>query len=348
MSAPTASMHHAFRDEKLAVPFRLLLWLYLIIPLCLLLQCLDTWFWGDYLRINLPSSPYHFVLFQILFGTPHIVASNILLASNADYLHHYRRQIILMTLAIAFAYFIGTRLLPYRLLYSVVACWTVLHVLKQQYGIAKGACKLPDRLLTLLLSLSVATGLAIYLGIFLRNSLDSDQLLWLKQIAGIGCIALFLTGVIFQDTVTSRFGKWFYWANIFLVLTSFYLYSQQQYFMAILVPRFVHDATAYLFYVTYDYNKHRQQPQNWLYRIAKNCNIHIFLVLPLLSFGLAFALQAYGDSLVNWITLHVLGVEFYKVITLGFLGYLALMHYYMESLTWQKDSSYRKYIAFRQ
>jgi hypothetical protein len=157
---------------------------------------------------------------------------------------------------------------------------------------------------------------------------------------------LFIAGFIYQDKVATPFGKLFYWANIFLVLSSFYLFMQQQYFMAILVPRFVHDATAYIFYVTHDYNKHHQQPQNFVYRAAKSCNVHVFLVLPMISFALAFVLQAYGDEAANWITRHILGVEFYKVITMGFLGYLALMHYYMEGLTWQKDSPYRKYIVF--
>ena len=346
MSTSTLSMHNAFSERKLAVSFRLLLGFYIIIPLCLLLQCFDSWFWGDYLRLNLPSSPYHFVLFQILFGTPHIVASNIVLASNADYFKHFRRNIIVMTIAIAFAYFLGNMLLPYRLLYSFVACWTVLHVLKQQYGIAKGVCQLPDWLFWLLLSLSVASGVAIYLGIFLRGSLTVEQAFWIKNIASIGCLLLFVTGFVYQSNVKNRFGLLFYWSNIFLVLTSFYLYSQQQYFMAILVPRFVHDATAYVFYVTHDYNKHHQNPQNFIYRAAKRCNIHIFLVLPVISFALAFLLQAYGDNFINWLTRNLFDVEFYKVITLGLLGYLALMHYYMESLTWQKDSPYRKFISF--
>ena len=70
-------------------------------------------------------------------------------------------------------------------------------------------------------------------------------------------------------------------------------------------------------------------------------------MLPVLSFFLAFVLQAYGDNIVDLITRYLLGVEFYKVITMGFLGYLALMHYYMEALTWQKESPYRKFIAFR-
>lgn len=346
MSAPSVSIHDSLCEQKQAVSFRLLLWLYLIIPICLALQCADHWFWQDYLQNNLPSSPYHFVLFQILFGTPHIIASNLLLVSNKDYLTHYQRHIILVTAAIAVAYILGNMLLPYRLLYIFVATWTVYHVLKQQYGIARGVCQLPESVFRLLLGLSVAAGVAIYISIFLRNSLPADQAYWIKLAAALGCLLLVVAAFVYQHLVKTAFGLWFYWSNVFLVLTSFYLFLQQHYFMAILVPRFVHDATAYIFYVTHDYNKHRRDPQNAIYRCAAQCNIHIFVVLPVLSFFLAFVLQAYGDNIVDFITRYLLGVEFYKVITMGFLGYLALMHYYMEALTWQKDSPYRKFIAF--
>lgn len=347
MSASTASILDAFPAQKKAVSFRLILGLYGIIPLCLLLQVFDGWFWQDYLKHNLPSSPYHFVLFQILFGTPHIIASNILLVSNQDYFVHYRRHVIGMTVAIAIAYFIGNMIFPYRVLYVAVAAWTVFHVLKQQYGIAKGLCQLPDWAYRLLLFLSVSAGVVIYAGIFMRRSLDPETLQWVKTFAAAGCILLAAAGVYCHRFVTDTFGKWFYWSNILLVITSFYLFLEQYYFMAILVPRFVHDATAYIFYVTHDYNKHGRQPRNFLYRYAERCNLHVFVVLPLLSFALAFVLQAYGDEIANAITRHLFGKEYYKLITLGFLGYLGLMHYYMEGLTWRKDSPYRQYIAFK-
>jgi hypothetical protein len=346
MSASSVSIHDTLCDQKQAVSFRLLLGLYGIIPVCLLLQCFDHWFWQDYLRNNLPSNPFHFVLFQILFGTPHIIASNIVLVSNQDYLKHYKRHIILMTVAIAIAYVLGNMLLPYRVLFILVATWTIYHVLKQQYGVARGICQLPDWAFKLLLYLSVMAGVAIYVGIFLRNSLEIEQIFWVKNAATIGCLILLVAALVCQYYITTQFGRWFYWSNVLLVIASFYLYQQQHYFMAVLVPRFVHDATAYIFYVTHDYNKPHRQPKNFIYRYAARCNFHIFIVLPTISFFLTFVLLAYGDAAVNLITRYLLGMEFYKLITLGFLGYLALMHYYMEALTWQKDSPYRKFITF--
>jgi len=39
-------------------------------------------------------------------------------------------------------------------------------------------------------------------------------------------------------------------------------------------------------------------------------------------------------------------MEINKAITLGVLGYLALMHYYTEAFTWKQGSPYRRFIAF--
>lgn len=346
MSAQIASTLDLSNEHKLAVSFRLLLGLYAIIPVCLLLQSFDGWYWQGFLRNNLPSTPTHFILFQILFGTPHIVASAIVLVSNTEYLKFYQRNIILMTAALAIVFGVGSLFIPYRVFYVLVAAWTVYHVLKQQHGVARGICRLPPWAFYLLLWLSVAAGLFIYIGIFLKNSLDVQQAEWIKHIAAGLCVALVFSAVFCQHYVSTVFGKWFFWSNIFLVLSSFYLYVQQYYFLAILAPRLVHDATAYIFYVTHDYNRHHQHPQNFIYRCAARCHVHIFIVLPVCSFMLAFALQAYGDGIVNAVSEFFFGVQIRKAVTLGLLGYLALMHYYTEAFTWKQGSPYRKFIAF--
>lgn len=346
MSAQIITAQAVSDERKLSVSFRLLLGLYSIIPLCLMLQMVDGWFWHGFLRENLPSRPTHFLLFQILFGTPHILASTIVLASNTEYLKFYQRNLIWMTAALAIVFGVGSLFIPYRVFYVLVAAWTVYHVLKQQHGVARGVCRLPSWSFYLLLWLSVAAGLVVYIGIFLKNSLDAQQTEWIKQIAGLLCAGLFLSAIYCQRYVSTAFGKWFFWSNIFLVLSSFYLFLQQYYFLAILVPRLVHDATAYIFYVTHDYNRHHIHPQNFIYRYAAHWNLNIFIVLPVCSFALAFVLQAYGDNIVSAITELFFGVEIHKAITLGLLGYFALMHYYTEAFTWKQKSPYRRFIAF--
>lgn len=330
----------------MAVSFRLLLGLYLIMPLCLLLYGLDNTIWQGYLHDNLPTKPTHFLLFQILFGTPHILASAVLLTTNTEYFQFYKRDLAHATLAIAVVFGIGSLFIPYRVFYVGVAGWTVFHVLKQQHGVVRGICKLPTWAFNSLLWLSVTAGLLIYIGIFLHNSLETETLEYLKNTAGILTTILVLLGLYCQRYVPTDFAKAFFWANIFLVVCSFYLFTQEYYFFAILIPRLVHDATAYIFYVTHDFNKHSVEPKNALYRFAKQYSISIFILLPVLTFALAFVLQAYGDVTIAWLTREIFGYEIRKVVTLGILGYLALMHYFSEAITWKNGSPYRQFISF--
>jgi hypothetical protein len=346
MSASNISVHESLEENKLAVSFKLLLGLYFIIPLCLLLYLADIYLWGNYLQSILPNRPTHFILFQILFGTPHIVASALLLTSNKEYLQFFKTKLIVMTVLIILIFGIGSLFIPYKVLYISSACWTVYHVFKQQHGIAKGICRLPAWAFYWLLWLSVSAGIFIYMGIFLKNSLDTQQTVWVEMIAGVLTMGLILSSVLCQRYVSTTFGKSFLWSNTLLIVSSFFMYTQQYYFLAIMIPRLVHDATAYVFYVTHDYNKHYQKPQNAIYKYAARCHLHVFIVLPLFSFVLTYFLQAYGDELVNLITDFFFGMEVRQAITLGLIGYLSLMHYFTEAFSWQAGSPLRRYIRF--
>jgi hypothetical protein len=346
MSAQAISAQDIIDDNQLTISFRLLLGLYAIIPLCLLLQLLDSWFWQGFLQQNLPSSPKHFLLFQIIFGTPHIVASSILLMSNTEYLKLYKLKILMMTAAIIMVFGVGSLFIPYKALYVTVAAWTVYHVLKQQIGVGRSLYRLPDWAFYLLLWMSVAAGIFIYIGIFMKNSLDAQLLESIRLAAGALCAGLVCVALLCERYVTTQPARYFLWSNVLLVLSSFYLFVQQYYFLAILIPRLVHDVTAYVFYVVHDYNKHHRQPKNSMYHYAARCHLPIFIVLPLCSFALAFVLQSYGDDAFNAITEFFFGVEIRKAITLGLLGYLALMHYYTEAFTWKQGSPYRRFIGF--
>ncbi|HIF54007.1 MAG: hypothetical protein ABGX40_00335 [Methylococcales bacterium] len=346
MSASDISIQASLVDNKLAVSFKLLLGLYLVIPLSILVYILDQYYWGNYLKAILPSSPSHFILFQILFGTPHIIASALILLGNKEYLQFYKVKLLVMTALIILVFGIGSLFIPYRVLYIMAACWTVYHVFKQQHGIAKAVCQLPSWGFYWLLWISVSAGIFIYIGVFLKNSLGVQQIEWVKMIAFVLTFGLILSTVLCQRYIKTGFGKCFLWSNTLLIVSSFYMYTQQYYFLAILIPRLVHDATAYVFYVTHDYNKHHQSPQNTLFKYAERCHLHVFLVLPLFSFALAYLLQAYGDEMVNMITRWFFDGEIRQAISLGLIGYLSLMHYYTEAFTWQAGSPLRKYIRF--
>ncbi|NOQ63494.1 MAG: hypothetical protein GQ582_03165 [Methyloprofundus sp.] len=343
MTDSTTAENHA----PLAVSFKLLLALYSIIPLCLIVQWVDSFALQGALLAYLPSSPSHFILFQVIFGTPHILASAILLSSNKEYMSFYQKKILWMTVAIMLFFAVGSQVLSYLVLYVLVTSWTVYHVLKQQHGVGRGIYKIPTWAFYSLLWLSILAGLAVYMGIFLKDTLDVQQTEWVKQAAGGLVLCLLFTTFWCQTYITTRFGKIFMWANSSLIFASFYLYVQEYYFLAILIPRLVHDATAYVFYVAHDVNKHQGHPQNFIYRCAAKVKLNVFVVLPLLSFALTYLLQVYGDQWVAAISEFFFGMEIRQAITVGLIGYFSLMHYYTEAFTWKFGSPYRKYIRFK-
>ena len=207
-------------------------------------------------------------------------------------------------------------------------------------------CRLPNWAFYLQLWLSVGAGIFTYIGIFLNNSLSDEQGRMVLMAASVLVVALLLSTLLCRNYVPTLFGRCFLWANTLLVLGSWYLYAEEYYFLAILLPRLVHDITAYSFYVSHDVNRHGQRPNTDLYRFAGACRLPIALVLPLSSFLLTYLLQEYGDNVINFITQSLFGMQIYKAITLGFLGYLALMHYYTEAFVWSAGSPLRRYIAF--
>ncbi|WP_428355626.1 hypothetical protein [Methyloprofundus sp.] len=345
MTTLTASPTHG--NAPLAVSYKMLLSLYAIIPICVILQLADSYaFDGEFLHY-LPSSPSHFIIFQLLFGTPHILASGILITSNKDYFSYYQKKILLMTLALMIFFTLASQLVSYLVLYILVSSWTVYHVLKQQHGVGRGIYQLPTWAFYLLLWLSIAAGISVYMGIFLKNTLTVQQAEWVKQAAGGLVISLLLSTFWCQQYVKTRFGSLFMWSNSFLIISSFYFYIQEYYFLAILIPRLVHDATAYIFYVTHDFNKHAGHPQNFLYRWAEKIKLNVFIVLPLLSFALTFLLQEYGDQWADALTQFFMDMQFRQVVSVGLIGYFSLMHYYTEAFTWKYGSPYRKYIRFK-
>lgn len=342
----TANLSIEKQDNKLAISFKVLLGLYIIIPICVLVYIADQYYWNSYIKSMLPNRPSHFILLQILFGTPHIIASSIILISNKEYLHYYKNKLLIMTVLIIAVFGIGSLFIPYRALYIAAACWTVYHVFKQQHGIAKGLCRLPNWGFYWLLWISVAAGIFIYIGVFLHHILDAKQTQWVQMIAFVLTGGLLLSTVLCQRYITHSFGKCFLWANTLLIVSSFFMYSQQYYFLAILIPRLVHDSTAYIFYISHDYNKHYTHRQNILYKFAKYLYLPIWLFLPILSFALAYLLQAYGDELINMLSVLLFSHPINQAISLGLIGYLSLMHYYTESFTWQANSPLRRYIRF--
>lgn len=129
-----------------------------------------------------------------------------------------------------------------------------------------------------------------------------------------------------------------------MALLSFFFFEQGYFFFAVLCPRVTHDVTAFFFYVVHDHNRHHPQARNSLYKTFNALKLPVVIVVPGIAIGLTFIMQSYGDYAFNQVAQFLFRVRVPKTITLGFIGYFSLLHYYTEAFTWKAKSPYRKFI----
>ena len=98
----------------------------------------------------------------------------------------------------------------------------------------------------------------------------------------------------------------------------------------ILIPRVIHDLTAYTVYITHDRNRNRQGRINPLYRLTGGGRLSPLLLLPALSIAIAFVLSSH---------------QHYPVISIAILT-VSFLHYYFEGFIWRGPNPHRNYVNF--
>lgn len=341
--APGASDYRP--APRVAISARFLLAIYAALPLCALAALLDQLFWGGSLAHALPKNPNRYLAFQLLFGTPHIVASSVILATNRDYFRAYRTRLALLTLLILAFFGAGSLFIPRGVFLAVVGVATVLHVLRQQVGVGKGLCRLRGRLYDAWGWTLVVLGSVIYYPLYSEHELSPGAAeLTRGAVWALAALAVALT-LACHPRAAAGTGRLYLWANALMVLQSALLYAWGYPFLAILGPRLVHDLTAFTFYVTHDVNRHGARPQNLLYRLAGRLGLGVFWVCPAVAVLLTYLIVRLADPVAQFVAEPVLGYG--PPPAAGFLvaGYLGLLHYYTESFTWREGSPYRRHVA---
>jgi hypothetical protein len=332
---------------RLAISSRFLLSLYAIVPICSLAMVCDRLFWHESIFRSLPTSPESFFIVQLLFGTPHIIASSVILFGNSAYLRAYWLRVVLFSLLLLLFFGGGYLFIPdhYTVFLAVVGAATILHVIKQQVGVGKGLCRLSSWIYDAWGWAMIVFGSILYYAIYSDHGFSADMKFWVDG------ILLALAGLIFALTVIchlrikTALGRYYLWANGLMVLQSGLFYAEGYSFLAILAPRLVHDLTAFTFYVAHDVNRHRMHPQNLLYRLASKLRLGIFWVCPAFAVLLTFVIGRYADPLADFVMKPVLGHNFEYPVSFLIVGYLSMLHYYTEVFTWRQGSPYREHVA---
>lgn len=342
---PIAPPAEAAAPRRLAISARFLLGIYAIVPFCLIVMLIDRFFWSESLFRTLPTSPENIFYFQLAFGTPHIVASSVLLAANGNYLRHYWLRLVLFTLFLMLFFGVGSLYIPYEVFLAVVGAATVLHVIKQQVGIGKGLCRLSSWVYDAWGYTLIVFGSILYYCVYSDFTFSPETTAWVHRVLwGLAGLAFVLT-LICHAMITTTMGRLYLWANAVMALQAGLFYAEGYSFLAILGPRLVHDVTAFTFYIVHDINRHGTGSRNILYRYASKLGLGVCWVCPVLAVLLTWLISRYADPVANVLVTPVLGYSIPYGASFVVIGYLGMMHYFTEAFTWKHGSPYREHFA---
>lgn len=330
-----------------AISPRILLGLYLIIPACLIVYGVDTILFDASLKAVLPRSPENFFLVSIFLGAPHIIASNIILVTNKDYWGFYKKRVIIAAVMLGVLLAVGNYLLPYSAIFAIVASWTIMHVVKQQLGIGNGFYRLSPLLYRLWSTAIITLGILIYNIVFLGDKIAEPYLGYLHNAILFFATSIVALTLIAYPRVKTNFGKVFLWANTLMIFASLWMFYEHCFFFTILIPRFIHDVTAFVFYAVHDHNKHHEVPQNFIYRFAKKLKMPALIMAPLTAVLLTVAFKKAFDPAMNQLAITLFDVHHLGGISFFIIGFLSLIHYYTEAFTWTVGSPYRQFVRFK-
>lgn len=321
---------------------RWLLALYAVVPVSLALVLLDSLALdGQLIREHIPIDPMHWPFWTVIFGLPHIVAS-LLTMADAEYLSHYRRSLLppligfagLTSLAI-----FGPQPLGEQAMFIFLAFYTIYHVLAQQLGLTLMMMGVrPSRVFKTWKWLSILCGFVIYVTVYSASALGYELFAgvsvfeFLMGLAGLMCAAVIVLAVRLGRTSQNRIGVWYLWGNV-AMLTSVLLIHEIGYTLfVILIPRVIHDITAFMIYITHDTNRNRAAPVNLIYRLTHFSKLPPIIVLPAASIAIAYVLTSLQDD--------------FKLVLVVALT-ITLVHYYFEGFIWRGGNPHRQHIEFR-
>ena len=328
-------MDMSWRHRTLAVDSRLLLAFYGVVPLLMLVAAADALFFNYQVRDFFPKKPETYLWWVIVFNLPHIMASFVTYADR-EYLVSYKKSLSVgLLLAIGMTVIIP---LVFGNLWFFVAgaTYTMYHVLMQQYGISLMLLKRPpNRIFQLWRWLTIAGSALIYLEVYFPVLRDMISLPVTLDIVGTWLIVIsapfgawFMLDVFKSDA--TKTAKLYFAGTYAMLYISCLFYHWGYLFFMFLIPRFVHDATAFTVYAIHDHNRNLTTYHNWIYRVFKP--LHISPVILCLPVGIAVA----------W----VLTFNSQNLIAAFFISTFAFLHYYMEAYMWRRNAPHRQNLSF--
>jgi len=369
-------------NSALSVSNRTLLALYLVIPLSVITVLFDGLWGGFQLRDEiLPSNPGALLWWAIIFNFPHIVSSFITLVDD-EYIPYYKQRFSRALLYIVAGVLTVNYLLPllapaivsnvaYALFFVFFSAYTMYHVLSQQFGIGMMMMGVrPAKQYEWWRYLSTVAASLMYLMAFAKPNLQSAELwgenlyLLTQWLAGVFVVLASFVGIHLLRQGTKFIGQLYVAMNILMLFVVWFLAANEYSFFVILIPRFVHDITAFMIYSVHDQNRNREVAHNYIYKYLRFLPLSPLLLCPILAilvanalecsaymldFSLGFDPSVNSDCFMRELYVPQVTEPLPDPMRIGMqiLFISGLFHYYIESFVWKREAIHRHSLSFK-
>lgn len=347
----------ALPDLPLQVKARTLLVMMLTVPMGIVAAMIDAYGFNNALRDYAFNNPERMVWWIAVLSTPHIIASLFSFADR-EYIAHYKKPllkgtVIAVLLGLIIPVLVGMALNPGDAPYTdigamahygagaslvIAALYTTYHNLQQQYGISLMLMRQPANFIHHLWKwITVIPATIVFLGMqYNHQGMNWEYWPQAQAAAAVSMtLALIVASRIAWEYTRrpdwSRIGLAYFGANAAMLIVSFGLVLNGYVLIAMLMPRVIHDLTAYWVYMAHDENRNADVMRNPIYALPAKIGISpAWLNVPL-SFVIGYALLVMSRETFA-LTFFVLSLNY--------------IHYYLEGIIWKRGSLHRRYVPF--
>ncbi len=331
-------------NNQLAVDARILLALYLVVPISLLFVLYDMFILDGFIgKHYLPKLPDNWAYWGVFFGLPHIVGSFITIVDK-EYIRHYNLKLIIPLIVIIATAYVVPKIFGPLVLLVIIGCWTSYHVLQQQFGIALGLLRKSPCIYTLIwrwfsiIAITSVWGEIVAHFILDRFFIFGIPLAEISKYGGLLSLTIATFAAFKINSLVHQKGKpapvalWFFWGNVVMMLVVYFCTFTKYTVFGVLIPRVLHDITAFIVYGVHDQNRNKNEYKNIIFRLFSVTRIPPMILGPILCVAISYVYSDWTHG--NPMSYAVL------YYTYGFY------HYYVEGFLWKRDSLLRQQVRF--
>jgi len=139
-----------------------------------------------------------------------------------------------------------------------------------------------------------------------------------------------IAGVKISQSSRTKLGKYYVFGNIGMVVACYFCLEMGYSVFVILIPRVIHDITAFMIYSGHDQNRNAKEYKNFIHGFFSFLRIPPKYLNPILAISIAAAVDYFAG---------------YRTMSMIII-FCGLFHYYMEGIIWKRDAIHRQSLKF--